>query len=102
VSGLAAVCAPRDTLDALSALGSTVAAGLAVTVSIWAVIVARQSAVETQAGLHLQRALGNPRLSILECVFPVGGTVEWIVDLHNSGVSPISIAAFRVFVAGRG
>jgi hypothetical protein len=90
-------CAPRDWLDVLSAVGPTVAAGIAVAVSVWAVSVAKQSTAAAQAGVDLQRSLSNPRLSILERVYPDGGTVEWIVELQNSGISPGSISSFRVF-----
>ena len=95
------VCTPRDALDVLSALGPTIAAGLALLVSVWAVIVAKQSAAATQAGVDLQRALSNPRLSILERVYPEGGTIDWVVELQNSGISPASITALRVFVSGQ-
>jgi hypothetical protein len=91
------ICTSRDFLDVLSAVGPTVAAGVAVIVSVWAVVVARQSTAATKAGVDLQRALSNPRLSILERVFPDGGTVEWVVELQNSGISPGSITTFKVF-----
>ncbi len=101
------VCGPRDWVDYFSAFAPTVAAGVATVAgagtAIWstrlATTAAAISAEATRAGVNLQKALSNPRLSIQERVDP-GSTqgVEWIVDLLNSGSTAGSITSFHVYV----
>jgi hypothetical protein len=101
VSALSAVCPSRYWLDVLSAVGPTLAAGVAVGVSVWATLVARQSVAAMEASTALQRAISRPRLSVPMVPGVDVNGVSLTVRLRNSGLTVAHVLWFKVLVEGK-
>jgi hypothetical protein len=88
-------------LDVLSAVGPTLAAGIAVGVSIWATLVAKRSVEALQANTDLQRAISRPLLTIYPVTERHDSGTALTLELQNTGQTVAHIRQFRVLVDGK-
>lgn len=85
-------------LDVLSAVGPTLAAVVAVGVSIWATLVAKRSVEAMQANTDLQRAISRPRLTIALVTMRHDSGTGLTLHLQNSGLTAARVRRLRVLV----
>lgn len=88
-------------LDVLSAVGPTIAAGVAVWVSIWATFVAKRSVEAMEANTTLQRAVSRPRLTISLVTARHDSGTGLTLELQNIGQTAAYVRQFRVLVDGK-
>jgi len=99
--GMTAICGARDWIDCLSAVGPTLAAFVAVLVSVWATIVARRGAAAMEASTELQRSISRPRLTVLQATGAQDGGSLVSMELQNSGQTAARVVGFKVFADGK-
>jgi hypothetical protein len=97
---MTAICGARDWIDCLSAVGPTLAAFVAVLVSVWATIVARRGAAAVEASTELQRSISRPRLAVLQLTGTQANGTAVSMELQNTGQTAARLLSFRVFVDG--
>jgi len=93
-----ATCAGHDALGWFAAIDPTVAAFAAAWAASTAVTVTTQFHQESQS---LQRDIARPLLVMFHKVSENGPTINWDVELRNTGKTAANIEKTRVFAAGR-
>jgi hypothetical protein len=86
-------CVPRDWSAVLSAIGPTIAAGIAVAVAIWQVVVSHSM-------LKRERRRTAPRVGIQKKVTAKGVLQETYVALTNVGETRATVQDFEIAVDG--
>src|SRR5947209_5069354 len=87
------VCGPRDFFDLLSAVGPTIAAGVAVAVAIW-------QAVVSHVMLKRERKRTAPRISIQKGVGTTRGVPDISLVLQNTGETRAIVETLELAVDG--
>jgi hypothetical protein len=89
------VCGPRDWIYVLSAVGPTIAAGIAVAVAIWQVVV-------SHATLRRERRRAAPRLRVQKGLrTTIGGLPEFYFALGNDGETRATVGTLEIAADGQ-